>query len=127
MADHAPGAHNGRGFDPRPPAFENSFVRFLKVRHDMEVFMGLYDHFEDIVESTKHLSKATSYADALTAAIRQHDFRLGNPQPMRFRWREDLGEDVDCVSSGRHTLIYELEGTGKLYRVMIEPVQETHK
>jgi hypothetical protein len=73
------------------------------------------------------IQRLTSFADALTAAIRAHgDFVLGQPQPMRFARRVDLGEQVDHVLTGRHTLIYELPN-GKQYRVMVEPVPETHR
>jgi hypothetical protein len=65
-----------------------------------------------------------SYADALTAAIRRAgDFEIDG---LKFqRPAPSVGACPD--SSGRHTMIYELAGTGKQYRVMIEPVMETHR
>jgi hypothetical protein len=65
-----------------------------------------------------------SYADALTAAIR----RQGRIEidGLRFERRADIEVPTDYDSTGRHTMIFELAGTGKQYRVMVEPVPETH-
>jgi CHASE1-domain containing sensor protein len=72
-----------------------------------------------------------SYAGALTAAIRREGAIL-DIDGLRFERRADIVVPTDYVSpmaqgGGRHTMVYELAGTGKQYRVMIEPVPETHR
>ena len=64
--------------------------------------------------------KSISYADALTAAIR----RWGVFEIDGLHFQHDRTEPTD---SGRHTMIRELAGTGKQYRVIVEPVMETHR
>lgn len=87
-----------------------------------------------MAKAPTQMQRITSYADALTTAIiRSGDLKIGT-DPARpaegphlvFR-RDENVHDVDFVSSGRHTLVYEMVGLGKKYRVMIEPIQETHK
>jgi len=69
------------------------------------------------------LQSAISYADALSAAIRRHgNFVIDG---FVFKRREDISIPTDYVSTGRHTMIYELP-CGKQYRIIVEPVQETH-
>jgi hypothetical protein len=71
------------------------------------------------------LHNMTSYADALTAAIRRKgDLEIDG---LIFRRRTDIEIPTDHFSTGRHTMIYQMDGTGKQYRVMIEPVLETHQ
>jgi hypothetical protein len=71
------------------------------------------------------ISKLLSYADALTAVIRrQGSLEIDGHCFMR---RADIVIPTDHVSTGRHTMVYELVGTGKQYRVMIEPIPETHR
>lgn len=82
------------------------------------------DFLKSLAEIPAVLQSITSYADALSAAIRRSgDFVVDG---LKFKRRLDIEIPTDYVSTGRHTMIYELEGTGKQYRVMIEPVQETH-
>jgi hypothetical protein len=71
------------------------------------------------------LSKLLSYAAALSAAIRRME-RI-EIDGLRFERRADIVIPTDYAETGRHTMVFELEGTGKQYRVMIEPVQETHR
>jgi len=67
------------------------------------------------------LESLTSYADALTAAIRRKgDIEIDG---LKFQRVTDL--PTDYVSTGRHTMVYRLLGTAKEYRVSIEPVLET--
>lgn len=80
----------------------------------------------DMVSAPSILASLTSYADALTAAIRRASKQNFEIDGLRFIPRGDIVIPTDYVSTGRHTLVYELEGTGKQYRVMIEPVWETH-
>jgi hypothetical protein len=70
------------------------------------------------------LTGLTSYARALKAAIARNPFQIDG---LRFVHRPELYQQPDYVTSGRHTMVFELAGTGKQYRVMIEPVQETHR
>lgn len=75
-----------------------------------------------ILSIPAELASMTSYADALTAAIkRKGDIEIDG---LKFQRVADL--PTDYVSTGRHTMVYRLEGTEKTYRVMIEPVRETH-
>jgi hypothetical protein len=71
------------------------------------------------------LAHLTSYADALTAALRGP--RALKIDGLEFTHRADIVIPTDHASTGRHTLVFELAGTGKQYRVMIEPVPETHR
>jgi len=78
-----------------------------------------------IVQPMGRLGRLLSYADALTAAIRRTDrFEIDG---LRFERRTDIVIPTDYAETGRHTMIFELDGTGKQYRVMVEPVQETHR
>jgi hypothetical protein len=71
------------------------------------------------------IDRLLSYADALTAAIRrQRTIRIDG---LQFTWRADIEIPTDHASTGRHTLVFELAETGKQYRVMIEPIPETHR
>jgi len=63
-----------------------------------------------------------SYADALAHAIRW----AGSIEQDGYRFERLPGHQLDGLT-GRHTLTYQLVGTGKTYRVMIEPVPETHR
>ena len=65
-----------------------------------------------------------SYARALKTLIARQDFEIDD---LRFVRRTDIVIPPDYVRTGRHTLVYELAGTGKQYRVMIEPIPETHR
>ena len=78
-----------------------------------------------IAEANRKLGCLLSYADALTAAIR----RMGRIEidGLKFERRADIVIPTDYATTGRHTMMFELAGTGKQYRVMIEPVQETHR
>ena len=78
-----------------------------------------------IAEANRKLGCLLSYADALTAAIR----RMGRIEidGLKFEHRADIVIPTDYTTTGRHTMMFELAGTGKQYRVMIEPVQETHR
>jgi hypothetical protein len=68
------------------------------------------------------LDRIASYASALAACLRrQRTFQI---EDLIFRYRDDI--DVPAAQ-GTRTLIFALEGTGKLYRVRIEPVAETHR
>jgi hypothetical protein len=79
---------------------------------------------QSLPDITRVYQSAMSYADALTAAIaRRGDIEIDG---LMFRRRKDINVPTDYVSTGRHEMVYELIGTGKTYRVMIEPVQETH-
>jgi hypothetical protein len=71
------------------------------------------------------LSRLMSYADALAAAIRR--MSPIDIDGLKFSRREDDVTLTDYVTTGRHTMIYELAETGKQYRIMIEPVPETHR
>jgi hypothetical protein len=91
-------------------------------------FARIWDPAQEALNAHKAWLKARScmsYADALTAAIR----RIGDVaiDGMRFVRRADIVIATDYVSTGRHTMVFELAGTGKQYRVMIEPVPETHR
>lgn len=76
------------------------------------------------------INRLLSYADALTAAIRRRyadqprEFAIDG---LRFAHRADIVIPTDYASTGRHTLVFELADTGKQYRVMIEPIPETHR
>lgn len=78
-----------------------------------------------IAEANRKLGCLLSYADALTAAIR----RMGRIEidGLKFERRADIVIPTDHTTTGRHAMMFELAGTGKQYRVMIEPVQETHR
>jgi hypothetical protein len=69
------------------------------------------------------LARRTSYADALTAAV----MKPGSFEIDGLRFAIVGTEPTDYVATGRHTLVLELAGTGKTYRLMIEPVAETHR
>jgi len=73
----------------------------------------------------RRLAGITSYADAFAAAIRRAG--VFEVEGLRFARRADVSVPTDYVASGRHTLVFELLGTGKTYRLMIEPVPETHR
>jgi hypothetical protein len=90
-------------------------------------------HYQNIGNGFAEAQKAMSYADGLTSAIRRHGpFTIGcdpfNPASMpQLEYREVAGSHtVDYVRTGAHTLVYELEGTGKRYEVIVRPVPETH-
>jgi hypothetical protein len=71
------------------------------------------------------LSKLLSYARALKTAIARQDFVIDG---LHFHRRTDIVIPSDMASTGRHTLVFELaDGSGKQYRVMIEPIPETHR
>jgi hypothetical protein len=78
-----------------------------------------------IAEAHRKLGCLLSYADALSVAIR----RMGRIEidGLRFERRADIVIPTDYVSTGRHTMVFELAGTGKQYRVTVEPVAETHQ
>jgi hypothetical protein len=63
----------------------------------------------------------TSYADAFTAAVCKKVHTIDG-----FTFKHVVTQPTDYVRTGRHTQIYELDGTGKRYRIMIEPMLETH-
>jgi hypothetical protein len=66
----------------------------------------------------------TSYADAMTAAVKRHGaFEIDG---LKFQRRTDIQIPTDYVSTGAHQMVYALEGTGKLYKVTIQPMTETH-
>lgn len=72
-----------------------------------------------------NLDRITSYARALKTAIARQDFVIDG---LHFHRRVDIVIPPDMVSTGRHTLVFELaDGSRKQYRVMIEPIQETHR
>lgn len=79
----------------------------------------------DVLRLRPQIEALTSYADAFTAAVKRHgDFQMDD---FKFQRRADIQIPTDYVSTGRHTMVFQLEGTKKLYRVMIEPMLETHK
>ncbi|HYP35883.1 MAG TPA: hypothetical protein VEQ62_06055 [Stellaceae bacterium] len=82
--------------------------------------IAMNDILDDILTSTRKLHRLLSYADALTHGIR----RMGHIEVDGLRF-ERQGHELNA--DGRHTLTYELAGTGKLYHVTIEPVAETHR
>jgi hypothetical protein len=70
------------------------------------------------------IERLMSYARALKTAIARNEFEIDG---LRFVRRADLDLPPDYVTSGRHTMVFELADTGKQYRVMIEPIAETHR
>ncbi len=84
----------------------------------------MHDLVKEILAAPATLESMTSYADAMTAAIKRHGaFEIDH---LKFQRRADIQIPTDYVSTGRHTMVFQLEGTGKLYRVMVEPMMETH-
>ena len=79
---------------------------------------------KSLSDLTHAMHSATSYADALTAAImRKGDLEIDG---LVFRRRADIHIATDYVHTGRHAMVFELAGSGKTYTVSIEPVPETH-
>ena len=73
---------------------------------------------------THAMHSATSYADALTAAImRKGDLEIDG---LVFRRRADIQIPTDYVHTGTHRVVYELVGSGKTYELAITPIKETH-
>ena len=79
---------------------------------------------KDALSAPATLESMTSYADAFTASVRRHgSFEIDG---LKFSRRPDIEIPTDYVTTGRHTMVYQLAGTEKLYRVIIEPIMETH-
>lgn len=76
------------------------------------------------LNGTVPIERLMSYARALKTAIARTEFEIDG---LKFSRRTDIEIPTDYVSTGRHTLVFELAETGKQYRVMIEPVPETHR
>ena len=77
----------------------------------------------DSLSAFRALARCTSYAGALASAIR----RRGALEIDGLAFEPINGDaEYDGVNTGRHTRLYRLAGTDKTYRLMVEPVAETH-
>jgi hypothetical protein len=86
--------------------------------------------FEMAYDTTLRMGRIVNYARAMTAAVRRTydgESRVFEIDGLRFVHRRDVVIPTDYTRGCQHTLIFQLDGTGKLYRMMIEPVEETHQ